>query len=438
MKFKRVLIIAYYWPPSGGGGVQRWVKFVKYLRQFGWEPVVYTPEIKERPAADASLLNQIPEGLKVIKMPIREPYKYYKLLTGRSKNDRVYSGFLSEKQERGFADKVAMFIRGNFFIPDARRAWIRPSIRFLRSYVESESIDAMISTGPPHSMHLIAMGVAAKHAIPWITDFRDPWTNIDFYGHLRLLRCADARHRRLERRVLQRASKVVTVSPSWVADFARISGRSDITLITNGYDPADFQDDPGRLDDLFTICHSGSMNQDRNPQTLWRVLAKLCDENRRFKDKLRILLIGQVDITVRKSIHQYKLDGHLEKSDFLPHDQLIRRIRRAQLLLLTINATANAGGIIPGKLFEYLAAGRPIFCVGPPEQDAAQILRTTRAGTCWNYDDFAGMEEQLKNLFSFYQENRLNGTGRDYEGFSREQLAGQYAQLLDSVVLITD
>ncbi|NTW26696.1 MAG: glycosyltransferase family 4 protein, partial [Lentimicrobium sp.] len=183
---RRVLIISYYWPPSGGAGVQRWLKFVKYLRESGWEPVVYVPENPEYPAIDESLAKDIPDGIEIIKTPIWEPYSFYKKLIGAGKGERINAGFLSEKKRPGLTEQFSIWLRGNFFIPDARKFWIRPSISFLTRYLEKHPVDAIVSTGPPHSMHMIALGVKKRTGLPWLADFRDPWTNIDFYHELML------------------------------------------------------------------------------------------------------------------------------------------------------------------------------------------------------------------------------------------------------------
>src|SRR5687768_9770887 len=173
---KKVLIITYYWPPSGGSGVQRWLKFVKYLRDYGWEPIVYTPSNPESPVNDDSLAKDIPSGITILKTEIREPYGLYKRFIGRKKDEKISAGFLTEKKKPKFAERIAVWVRGNFFIPDARKWWIKPSISFLSDYLTKNKVDAIVSTGPPHSMHLIAMGVKKKTGIKWLADFRDPWT----------------------------------------------------------------------------------------------------------------------------------------------------------------------------------------------------------------------------------------------------------------------
>lgn len=275
---KKVLILSYYWPPSGGSGVQRWLKMQKYLGDFGWQPVVYTTENGEMPAIDPSLEKDIRPDTIVIKKPIWEPYSIYKRLTGRKRDERMGAGFLTEKKKSSKIENLAVWIRGNLFIPDARKYWIKPSVRYLQKYLRENPVDAIISTGPPHSMHLIALALKNKLNIPWIADFRDPWTKIDFYDKLRLSNRADRKHRRLEKEVIQTANIVVTVSWQWSDEFVKM-GAVRTEVVTNGFDPDDVKLVNSELSKEFTITHIGSMNKDRNPQTLWTVFKELSEEN---------------------------------------------------------------------------------------------------------------------------------------------------------------
>lgn len=429
---KKLLIITYYWPPAGGGGVQRWVKFTKYLREFGWEPIIYTVSNGEYPVIDKSLEKEIPSDIKVIKTPIWEPYSFYKKFTGRKKGERVYSGFINENKKESFTQKVSVFIRGNFFIPDARKFWITPSIKYLRHYLKENRVDAMISTGPPHTTHLIAMGVKEKLNIPWVADFRDPWTNIDFYDQLRLSNWADKKHRRLEKEVLRKADKVITVSWSWAKDFKQISGRSDIEVITNGFDPADFKGINLPISDKFSICHIGSMNKDRNPKVLWKVLQKLVGSIPEFAQKLEILLIGQVDFAITKSIEEHDLTAYLKKVDFIPHKEVIPYLKKSPVLLLPINDTPNSAGVLPGKLYEYLGAQRPIICIGPSESDSAKIMKET-GNTMHGYTEEASLKNTVGKLFNKFQKKKLTIEGTSINHYSRKELARKYTELLEKL-----
>ena len=431
---KKVLIITYYWPPSGGAGVQRWLKFVKYLRNYGWEPVVYTPENPEAPAIDHSLEKDIPENLTVIKTRIWEPYSVYKQFVGRKKEDSIKAGFLSEKKSPSFTEKISIWIRGNFFIPDARKFWIKPSVRFLENYLKKNPVDAMVSTGPPHSMHLIALGVKEKLGIPWLADFRDPWTNIDFYDKLMLTRWSDKKHRKQEKKVLGNADKVVTVSQNWARDFIKIVDRP-VEVITNGFDPEDFVGLQIKPQQNFEMVHLGSMNKDRNPDVLWQALAEFCSENKDFKQQLKILLIGQTDHTVVESIRKYGLDHQTEKISYLPHKEAMERAANAVVLLLPLNNTPNVDGIIPGKLFEYLALHRPILCIGPENGDSAWIILDCKAGYVHHFGDKEGIINSVKHLFELSQKGKLvrEGQGEDYFKHSRKKLAGDIADLLNEM-----
>lgn len=424
---KKVLILSYYWPPAGGGGVQRWLKFSKYLHEFGWVPVIYTPENGETAAYDESLLKEVRPDIEIIRTPIWEPYHFYKKFIGKKKEDKVYSGFISEGKEKSLAQKIAIFIRGNFFIPDARCFWIQPSVKCLTKYLERHPVDAIISTGPPHSMHRIAYGLKQKFAnIPWVADFRDPWTNIDFYDQLYLTWLGDYVHKTMEKQVLRAADKIVTVSPSWAKDFEKISGRNDIQVITNGYDPEDFSNVRSAHYPLFTITHLGSMNEDRNPHVLWKAIKQLKTEGYRIKVKL----IGQVDHAIMRSVELNGLGQDVEQIKFLPHKAAIEELSKADVLLLPINDTPNQAGVLPGKLYEYLGSGANILCIGKQEGDAAKILSEFEQAIICGYEDVQSCIDGLKQFYS-NREVRANQTKIDK--YSRKNLAGDYCALLNSL-----
>jgi glycosyltransferase involved in cell wall biosynthesis len=429
---KKVLIITYYWPPSGGAGVQRWLKFVKYLREFGWEPIVYTPKNPEAPAIDNSLLKDIPSNLTVIKQPIWEPYNLYKNFIGQKKGEKINAGFLSEKKKNGLAEKISVWIRGNWFIPDARKFWIKPSIEFLTGYLKKTPVDAIISTGPPHSMHLIALGIKQKLNIPWIADFRDPWTNIDFYDMLMLSKASDKKHKRMELEVLRHADTVTVVSWSWAKDFKNIFSR-DIAVITNGFDEEDFPECKYELDTEFSISHIGAMNKDRNPHQFWKALAELVKENESLKKSLVIRLIGKNDFSVIESIKENELNEFTETISYLPHDEVLRRICSSQVLLLPLNDTPNTMGIIPGKLFEYIAAKRPIFAIGKENGDTAKIIKETEVGIVCDFAEKNKMKKEIIRMYELYKLGNLSVISSNTITYSRKVLAGKLAEILSDV-----
>ncbi|MDX1670948.1 MAG: glycosyltransferase family 4 protein [Balneolaceae bacterium] len=426
---RKILIITYYWPPSGGSGVQRWVKFVKYLPEQGWEPIVYTPENPETPATDHSLVEDIPDHLTVLKKSIWEPYSIYKKITGK---ERVGTGFMNEKNTPGFLEAFFRWIRGNLFIPDARKYWIKPSVRYLKEYLDTHPVDILVSSGPPHSMHMIGLGINKQTDIPWLADFRDPWTNIDFYEDLHLSAWADRKHKKLEKEVLRTADRVTAVSPTMCKELEEIGERS-VQLITNGFDSEDYSDSNTELDDRFTISHIGTMVKSRNPENLWRILAEMTDRNSSFSEDLVIKLIGKVDISVIETIEKYGLTPHLQKIDYMPHKKVIREQQRSRVLLLVLNDTPNARLLLPGKLFEYLAAQRPILCIGPKDGDVGEILNRTKSGYLVDYDETDKLEELIVRLYRDYENDRDRIDPENIEQFSRRMLTRELVSLLNSM-----
>ena len=360
---KKVLIVSYYWPPMGGGGVQRWLKMTKYIKNFGWEPIIFTSSGADISLHDESLFDDVAKDIEVIKCNIWEPFRLYKRLTGNNA-EKINPGFLKQKKGNSFLDSFSVWIRGNFFIPDAKRFWHRPSVNSLSSYISKNHVDAIVSTGPPHTTHLIAYNISNKFRLPWLADFRDPWTNIDFYDQLKLTKWADRKHKKLEKKILLSADRVVTVSESWAQDFKRISG-VDVSVVTNGFDPADFHEvDNLSLDRSFTITHVGSLNKDRNPYIFWSVIKNLIKENKFFAQDIHIKLIGPIDITVKDELEKNHLTNVTTLIDVLPHKEAVIHLITSQVLLLPLNDVPNINGVIPGKMYEYFGAKRPILCIG--------------------------------------------------------------------------
>ena len=431
---KKVLIITYYWPPTGGAGVQRWLKFSKYFRQFGWEPVIYTPSNPDFPINDETLLKDIPNDLTVLKTQITEPYDIYRKIMRKKKTETVNQGFLSEGKENTLMQSAMIWVRGNFFIPDARKFWIKPSISYLSDYIIKNKIDAIISTGPPHSMHLIAMGLKRKFNLPWIADFRDPWTQIDFYSQLKLSSFADNKHKKLEHQVLTQADKVVTISPSCGKDLEKLGNRK-VDVITNGFDTDDFKfDSELKLLDGFLFHHIGALNKDRNPYTLWKVLGDLCKEMSDFKKDLIIKFTGKTDAIAFESLKQNDILDNAQKTDYLTHSEVVKLMVQSPVLLLALNNTPNNAGVLSGKLFEYLAAKRPIFGIGLPDADAAAILKSTKAGTMVHFNDYEGTKKAVVELYQKYKTNQLFIYSSSIDNYSRENCAKDYSELLNEIL----
>ena len=410
---KHVLIITYYWPPSGGSGVQRWLKMSKYLPEYGWQPVIYTTENAEYPIVDPSYEKDVLPGIEVIRRPIVEPYSIYKKFLGIKKEETVKMGFIEEKEKKkGWKENLSMWVRGNLFIPDARCWWVKPSVRYLKDYLKEHPMDAIISTGPPHSMHLIAMKLREALGIPWIADFRDPWTEIDYYNDLHLTRWADRKHHRLEHEVLYKADKVVTVAPDGARRLGRIGNRN-VRIICNGFDRDDDTLTPVSLPDKFSIKEKADFNKD-----------------------LKINMIGQIDSSVVSSIDKNGLSQHVSYSPYIPHDQVsaVHRSSTLLLLLLMPDSEPRAKGLLTGKLFEYMASGRPILCIGPEDGDAARILHETSAGQTVSFGDKEKIKALLEDLYQKYLDNNLpDNINPEVEKYSRRAMTLLYSKLLNQL-----
>ena len=427
---KRVLIISYYWPPTGGSGVQRWVKFAKYLPSEGWQPVIYTPLNPEAITVDESLLDEIPPQVEVIRRKIFEPYNIYRALTGK-KGRTAQSGEVNpiNSQEKSFTQKVAMWIRGNMFIPDPRCFWIGPSVRFLKEYLKEHPVDIIVSTGPPHSMHLIARKVARATGIPWVADFRDPWTKMFYFKHLALSPWAQRKHVRLEKMVLDDASVVVAVSPL-VQDEFKAMTTTEVDLITNGFDEDDFAAKPQR-DEYFSITHTGLFASDGNPDILWKVLAEKCRRDSKFKKLLRIRLAGKTDKQITESIVAAGLGENLEDLGYCNHNAAVCLQKSSSLLILPLRKEPEYRATLPGKLFEYLASERPILGIGQTDGAMARIISQTQAGFVFGWEDSASISRYIDLCWERFRNGTLKADTHDIGSFSRRSLTHRMACLFD-------
>lgn len=424
---KRALIIAYYWPPAGGPGVQRWLYFVKYLRDFGVEPVVYIPENPTYPIIDEGMLEKVPD-VEIIKKPIREPYKIAKILS-RKKTKQISRGIISEKDPSSL-ERMMLYVRGNYFIPDARVGWVKPSVAFLQKYISENNIDRLITTGPPHSMHLIGLGIKKLTGISWIADFRDPWTSIHYHNAMRLTKASEAKHKKLEQEVLQGADHIIVTSRSTKKEFSAITDKP-ITVITNGYEIGETI--VPKPDTKFTLSHIGSLLSDRNPEVLWEVLETLCKEQTDFRKQLVISLTGVVSEEVMDSIRKHGLEDNLRYNGYVSHSEAKQLQHNTQLLLLLEMDKEETKAIIPGKLFEYLVSGRPILAIGPQGSDIEAILTETQSGTFFSPSEKDALQNRLVEYFEAYQDGTLNVDPTGIERYSRKALTGKLSEVIHAL-----
>lgn len=426
---KRALIVTYYWPPAGGPGVQRWLKFVKYFRKFGVEPIVYAPENPNYPMVDDNFLSEIPTDIEIIKQPINEPYKFAKLFS-KKKTKEFSSGIISKKNV-STVEKLLLYIRGNFFIPDARVGWVKPSVKFLLKYITENPVDVVITTGPPHSLHLIGLELKKQLNINWIADFRDPWTTIHYHKSLRLNKSSEQKHKALEAAVLKSADAITVTSPRTRKEFALITDKP-IEVITNGYDTGN-EEILSKLDPKFSISHIGSLLSERNPKFLWKILAEICRENHSFKNDLLLKFAGAVSEEVKNSIMASGLEKNCTFIGYVPHSEALKLQKGSQLLLLLEIDSEETRAIIPGKLFEYLAANRPIIAIGPEQSDIEEILNDTKAGKFFNYNEKKELKSELLQHYDQFKTIGLQVKSHGIEKFSRRELTGQMANLVKNI-----
>lgn len=422
---QKVLIITYYWPPAGGPGVQRWLKFVKYLRDFDIEPVVYTPENPNYPITDTSFLNEIPKDIKVYRRKIFEPYALAGIFSEK-RTKQISAGIISSKNQ-SFLEKVLLWIRGNIFIPDARKFWVGPSVSFLSGVLDKEAIGTVITTGPPHSVHLIGRELKRRLKINWVADFRDPWTSIGYHKKLMLTSFAQRKHKQLERSVLNEADKIIVTSNTTKKEFAAITN-NPIKVITNGYDTYSIINEP--LDEAFTLSHIGSLLTGRNPHNLWKALSELIHEFPDFKEVFRLQLAGVVSSDVLESIYFYGLQPYTHLLGYISHDEAMQYQKRSQVLLLVEINTEETQGIIPGKVFEYMAAKRPILGVGPVNWEVGRLITESNTGQTYDYEQHEALKEVLLQWFRDYKKGKLGLSKAKVEPYHRRELTRKLAEYL--------
>lgn len=431
MESKKILIITYYWPPAGGPGVQRWLKFAKYLPEFGWKPIIFTPENPSYPLLDESLMKDVPENLEIIKTKIWEPYQLAEKLN--KSNKKFKAGQFDVGNNQSWKSKLSIWVRGNFFIPDARVFWVNPSVKFLEQYLKDNKIDVVVTSGPPHSLHLIGLQLKKKFTdLKWIADFRDPWTEISYYKHLKLTNKSDKKHRQLESEVFKNAD--ITLATSYTdAENFRKNGANAV-CITNGFDESDSAKNLTikkiSTETQFMLSYIGVLEQLRNPENLWKALDDLVKTNSDFAEKFKLKFVGRIDDKILQSIENSSLKKHIENLGYLSHDKAIDEMSDSSMLLITNFPNLSSKGIIPGKIFEYLATGKQIISFGPSEADVSKILAETKAGKHFSYEDSEIIKQFILEKFELWKSGNLVENTQNIEQFSRRNLTRQLSEIL--------
>lgn len=430
-KRKRILVITYYWPPSGGAGVQRWLKFTKYLPDFGWDPIVFTPENPDFDLKDESLMADVKDQIEVLRFPIWEPYKIFKKLSG---NKTLKQGQILESQEQSVFKKLAIWLRGNIFIPDPRIFWVKPSVQYLESILQSNDIKHIITTGPPHSVHLIGKGLKLKNpSLIWVSDFRDPWSQWSILKKMRISSFVWKKHLKLEESVLKMADSVLATGPTAAQEFKALGARK-VHFITNGFDREDRGAKEGSAKEgKFIVTHLGMLSEDRNPENLWNVLETLCGQPD-FYEVFELHLTGILSPEVLRSINQYsRVNSKLFLKESIPHAEVFQAYQESNILILLQTKAEGATSQLPGKLFEYISAKRPILALGVADNDISDILNSTNAGESFDYSGKEEIKRFVSDEFTAWQEGRSSWKFEDIERFERKRLTSELATWLRSL-----
>ena len=433
---KKILFITYYWPPSGGAGVQRSLKFVKYLPEFGVEPIVLTVDenYASYPLSDNTLSKEVGAKIKVVRTKSFEALKVLSFFT--SKKNIPHGGFANSNKDKPF-QKFLRYIRGNLFIPDARIGWINHAVKAAEKIIVEEKIDTIFITSPPHSSQLIGLRLKSKLNIKWIADLRDPWTDIYYYKDLLHTKRSAEKDLKLESEVLKKADDVISVSTHINEMFkSKIFSEKNISnspgrfhIIPNGFDEKDFVNRSEGAKELFYISYVGSIADSYNPEIFFKVLSKVVDE---FKDvSFRIRIVGSMPIKVSEILRTNNLENITEYISHVTHDKAIKYMQESAVLLLLIPDVENNNGILTGKIFEYMASRRPVIGLGPADGDAAAILKECNAGKMFERNNDEGLYSYLKSLILQWQENKeLVNMDKTYYKYSRKELAGKLASII--------
>ena len=430
---KKVILLSYYWPPSGGPGVQRWLKNAIFLRKFGWDTIVITPQNPVASSYDDSLLEEVPSDMEVHHTKARDPFQAYAMLTGK-KGKTASTGGIGLINNKSKKQQLLNYIRANFFIPDARKGWNPYLLQKAREVLQREDIAAIISTGPPHSTHLAAWQLKKEFGLPWLADFRDPWVNIFYNKLFPRTKATERKDQKLEDLVLKSADRILTVSPGLAAEFEDRAQK--IELLYNGYDPSDLPEASTEPQEHFSLSYAGNFKPNQNVGALWQALKELCAENPDFANKLQLNFVGNVDPGIRSSIAEAGLERFVKDHGYQAHHYATKVMVNSSLLLFIVPQTKDNQLILTGKLFEYLGSGSPLLSIAPPNGNAAEIIRECDRGHSFDYHDVEGIKARILDQFNKWlkadgKAERLNLEAS--KAYTREGSTKKLAQILNSL-----
>lgn len=419
----KVLFITYYWPPAGGVSAQRILHFVKNLSELGVTCHVIHPKGASYYQVDSNLEQLITPKIVLHPVAIQDITSLVKKVPKLNSEGNIKS------ESKGIFSKLSKWLRANLFIPDPKANWVSPVVSCASSLITKEKFDLVFTNGTPHSVHLAGLKLKKHFSIPWVADFRDPWTNMDYFSKLPLTKRSLKKHKYLESLVIQNADVSLTVSKQWKKDFEAL-GAKRAEYITNGYDEA-IEAKPNKTD--FLISHVGSLHGDRNLGLILDALALLIKKETADHKKIKLALVGNVSASTIQICKNKLSAERLILPGIVDHSTSKEWIGKSNVLLLPINHTPDAAGRIPAKLFEYLSSNIPIIVLGTKTGDAAEIVQDIKAGKCFNTGD----ENALISYLEAIKQHEIKPTNHNkdaVEKYSRMNKAKELKVLLESLI----
>ena len=418
---KKALFISYYWPPSGKASLQWPLKIVKHLISFGWQITVLTVDEDTFSHSDSSFKSEIRSGVNVIRAKTFEPFNIYKKFTGKGKDEKLVASETISTKNKKLSHRLSLWIRMNLFIPDARVGWYFPAIKEITGYLKTESVDLIVSIGPPHTTHLIAKKLSSKFKLPFMPVFIDPWTDIAYYKNFKRSKFTRAIDNHFEKSILKNSSANIFVTETMKKDYESkysfIKEKSHVLYW--GYSEEEFENIKmtKRNEDEKVIVHAGNLFSYQNPTNFWEKLKDKID----LGNKYVIKFIGTVDSEIVKTINDNGLKPYTQYLGFLPYKKMLEEVCNADYLLVCATEPRH----VPGKLFEYLRAGKPIIAFGDGNNEVKNILEKANAGMMFNYDETG--EKILKD-------QDLINTDMEYvKNFERKNIAQSMIKILNQL-----
>ena len=421
---KKVLIIVYYWPPSGGAGVQRWLKFVKYLPQFGWMPTVVTTKEGDYPAIDKSLCDEIPAGIKVIRTKTPTYGEWYKRVSGR--NSIIPYGSLETTSQDSLMKKILVWLRLNIIIPDARRIWNKHAFKAAGKELLSNKYDAVVTSGPPHSTHLIGYKLKKQFNLKWIADFRDPWTQMGYLKNIKRWKLTELIDKLLEKKVIHNCDILLAAAQKIIADFGN---KKNMRLLTNGFDEQDFENITKRKDkNFFKINYFGLLTRGTDLSNIFKVVERL--EKKKI-DKIQFNFWGKISEDIIHPVEEIGIGNKFIFHSYISHKEMLFELVNSSMLLLVLNNVRK--GIIPLKLFEYMGSNITILGIGDSESEPAKILKETKSGKMFDYDKIEEIADFIEMRYKEWQAGKTFSVSNKIEKYSRRNLTKQLAEILEKM-----